>query len=222
MFTKRDQFSNIPLPVDDVELIIRKHKQHTDNHMASARSKAKCPPLPIADIEVGDLVYLNADKEKGKCRERYLVVNVEQDWCNVRKFTDTQLRSMTYRVKKSECFLVPSYRPTNSAQRYDIEVEDEIPATTLEQEQQPRTRADIENLQPTLASHANPIVNEPSVVPEVDDSAINTNIVDETTTEQETSEPTASPVEPISSPPSRRSSRQNKGQRPKYLADYKC
>ena len=191
--------------------------------MASARSKAKCPPLPIADIEVGDLVYLNADKEKGKCRERYLVVNVEQDWCNVRKFTDTQLRALTYRVKKSECFLVPSYRPTNSTQRFDIEVEeDETPATTLEQEQQARTRADVENLQPALASHANPIVNEQSVVPEVDESAINTTIVDETTPEQETSVPSTSPVETLPSPTSRRSSRQNKGQRPKYLADYKC
>ena len=37
----------------------------------------------------------------------YLVVSVDGLWCNIRKFTGSQLRSTSYRVKLTECYRVP-------------------------------------------------------------------------------------------------------------------
>ena len=42
MFIKRAQFTNVKLPVDIVELIIKKYKQHTDKHDTRVASKARC------------------------------------------------------------------------------------------------------------------------------------------------------------------------------------
>ena len=39
----------------------------------------------------------------------YLVTSVESDWCNIRKFIGSQLRSTTYRIKRSECYEVPFF-----------------------------------------------------------------------------------------------------------------
>ena len=101
MLTKRDQFLNLQLHVDDVDLIIQKHNQHVSNHISSAQSKATKPPLENQNIEVGDLVYLVGDPiSKGKQRERYIVTSIDKEWCNVRKFTSNQLRAMTYKVKE--------------------------------------------------------------------------------------------------------------------------
>ena len=113
MLTKRDQFSNKQLPIDDCSLIIAKHNQHLENHRASEKSKAKRPAASAPDISVGDLVYLTCDPiSKGVQRDRYIVANVDGEWCNVRKLTETQLRSMRYRVRLNQCYLVPCYQHT--------------------------------------------------------------------------------------------------------------
>ena len=72
MLTKRDQFSNLQLQVDDVDLIIQKHNQHVSNHAPSARSKATKPALDSKPIEFGDLVYLVGDSIS-KQLKRYIV-----------------------------------------------------------------------------------------------------------------------------------------------------
>ena len=109
MLTKRDQFSNLQLHVDDVDFIIQKHNQHVSNHIASAQSKATKPLLESQHIELGDLVYLVGDPiSKGKQREQYIVASIDNKWCNLQKFTSNQL--MTYRVKKSHCYNVPCYQ----------------------------------------------------------------------------------------------------------------
>ena len=72
MLTKRDQFTNFLLPIDDVDLIIQKHQQHLENHHPSALSKSSKPALSEAPIKLGDLVYLVDDPiSKGKHLERY-------------------------------------------------------------------------------------------------------------------------------------------------------
>jgi len=53
-------------------------------------------------------VYLYSDRNKSHARCRYLVTAVEGAWCNIRKFVGSQLRNTSYRVKRSECFKVPS------------------------------------------------------------------------------------------------------------------
>ena len=78
------------------------------NHPYSEISKAPHGKAPVTPtIKVGDLVYLRCDGNKDKGHARYLVTAVEGDWCVVRKFIGSQLRTSAYRVKRSECFTVP-------------------------------------------------------------------------------------------------------------------
>jgi hypothetical protein len=108
MWTQRDQFSNIQIPLSDRSIIEEQHSQRLSNHRHSETSK--CPSRSIlaeSHIAVGDLVYLHNDGNKLRARNRYLVVSVEESWCNIRKFTGSQLRNTSYRVKKSDCYKVP-------------------------------------------------------------------------------------------------------------------
>ena len=108
MLLQRDQFTNLQLPVNDRHLIQDQHSSRNVNHDYSERSK--CPKgtyAPSPSLEVGDIVYLTGDRNKTRARDRYLVVSVEPPWCNVRKFTENQLRNTSYRVKTSDCYKVP-------------------------------------------------------------------------------------------------------------------
>ena len=71
-------------------------------------------------VQVGDLVYITSDGCKTHARNRYLVVSIDGLWCNVHKFTGSQLRSTSYRVKLSECHHVPDLTETtpNLSRRY--------------------------------------------------------------------------------------------------------
>ena len=107
MWTQRDQFSNSQIPLCDQDLIVRQHHQRATNHPYSEKSKAPlAKPLPSTPVTVGDLVYLHADRNKTRARDRYLVVSVDGQFCNIRKFVGSQLRSTSYRVKMSECYKV--------------------------------------------------------------------------------------------------------------------
>ena len=55
---------------------------------------------------MGDLVYIHNDRSKLKARDKYLVVRCNNEW--IRKFTGNQLRAASYKVKRSECYKVPS------------------------------------------------------------------------------------------------------------------
>ena len=73
-------------------------------------SKAPLGVQPrLISVDIGDLIYLHADRNKSQARQRYLVTSVENDWCNIRKFIGSQLRCTTYRIKRSECFKVTSF-----------------------------------------------------------------------------------------------------------------
>jgi hypothetical protein len=130
MVTKRDQFTNQQLPIDDINLILQKHEQHIRNHDASAKSKSTLPAKIPPSIEVGDLVYIASDLSKSKQRDRYIVVKVDGEFCSVRKFTNTQLRESAVRVKKSHCFLVPSVPLPNPNTRDEDIPSDEEPSVT--------------------------------------------------------------------------------------------
>ena len=111
MWFQRDQFTNHQISTSDQHLITKQHEQRSTNHPYSAKSKvpvADVSPTSLCPVEVGDLVYLYSDGNKVRSRDRYLVVSVDGQWCNVRKFAGAQLRSARYRVRKSDCFRVPS------------------------------------------------------------------------------------------------------------------
>ena len=100
MWTQRAQFTNSQLLITDRILIMDQHKQQLSNHLSSQRTKAplgKTSRNTIADV--GDFVYLHVDGNKSHARHRYLVVSIDDNWCNIRKFTGSQLRITLYRVK---------------------------------------------------------------------------------------------------------------------------
>ena len=121
MWLQRDQFTNAQIPFSDLQVVRQQHSLRLGNHPASERSKAHgCSPRPTMPVQVGDLVYITSDGSKTHARNRYLVVSVDGLWCNVRKFTGSQLRSTSYRVKLSECYRVPDLTETtpNLSRRY--------------------------------------------------------------------------------------------------------
>ena len=58
-------------------------------------------------MNIGDLVYLVCDRNKHQPRPRYIVASRDGQWLNLKKFTGSQLRTTTYRIKQSECYKVP-------------------------------------------------------------------------------------------------------------------
>ena len=108
MWLQRDQFTNTQIPVDDMTLILKQHEARMSNHAYSEAAKSPRGVLPCApNLSVGDLVYLYDDRNKSSARSRYLVVSLEGEWCNIRKFVGSQLRKTSYRVRQTDCYLVP-------------------------------------------------------------------------------------------------------------------
>ena len=118
MLTQRDQFTCEQVPFSDMDLITTQHDQRQKNHPYSVKSKAQSrgvPPEPT--IQVGDLVYLRAERSKLHARPRYLVCSIDGEWCNIRKIVGNQLRSSSYRVRLTDCLKVASTVPLPEMQQ---------------------------------------------------------------------------------------------------------
>ena len=103
MWTKRNQFTNEQLPIDDLLLMNNKAHEKEKSHIPSAKYKARGKKNPQSIIlEKGDLVYINSDRDKLKERERYIVVSIADKTCEVQKFTGNQLRARVYTVNKAD------------------------------------------------------------------------------------------------------------------------
>ena len=112
LWTQRNQFTHEQLPLEDRDIIINQHKTRQRNHPYSERSKnTKTVDKSTSQIHVGDLIYLPAEHDKTQPRNRYLVVSVDKPSCFVRKFSGNQLRALAYKVRISECHLIPSQIP---------------------------------------------------------------------------------------------------------------
>ncbi len=132
MWYHRDQCTNQQIPIPDQQLIQSQYQLRKSNHIHSECSKAPHNQSSTSpQVDVGDLVYLRSDHDKSRARNRYLVTSVDGIWCNIRKFIGSQLRNASYRVKKSECFVVPTQlQNTPHPQRGRIDdyvSDDEIP-----------------------------------------------------------------------------------------------
>jgi hypothetical protein len=109
MLTQRDQFTHKQLPIEDRDLILQQHNAKLTNHPHSEKSKAPSGRVAIPpNSSVGDLIYLTSDRNKSCARDRYLVVACDGPWRDIRKFSGSQLRRTSYRVKDSECYKVPA------------------------------------------------------------------------------------------------------------------
>ena len=110
---QRDQFSNTQLPISDRAIITEQHRSRLQNHTHSQTSKApRSKEAPVPMIHVGDLVHVLSDRSKSQARDRYLVTSIEDSWCYIRKFSGSQLRTSSYKVRLSECYLVPGHVST--------------------------------------------------------------------------------------------------------------
>lgn len=49
---------------------------------------------------------IHCDLNKTKSRDRYLVLSIDYQWCNIRRFAGQQFRQSSYRVKISDGFKV--------------------------------------------------------------------------------------------------------------------
>nr|XP_022310274.1 uncharacterized protein LOC111115730 isoform X2 [Crassostrea virginica] len=137
MWTHRDQFSHEQIPVDDYELISKQHDMKLDNHPHSQASKQPGKSFaPECHSRVGDLVYLYCDRNKSKTRDRYIVVSCDGEWRHISKFSGSQLRRTAYRVKDSDCYLVPSEEVSQDHFPKDLPDDacDEVPYEMLDSE----------------------------------------------------------------------------------------
>ena len=98
----------IQLPLSDSQFILAKHDLRSSNHSFSEKSKNPLGLIPNSPpLQVGDIVYLVSDKDKSCARDRYIVVSTDLPWCFVKKFSGSQIRATSYKVKLSECYPVP-------------------------------------------------------------------------------------------------------------------
>ena len=169
-------------PFSDLQVVRQQHSVRLRKHPASERSKAPgCCPRPATPVQVGDLVYITSDGSKTNACNRYLVVSVESLWCNVCKFSGSQLRSTSYHIKLSECYRVPDLTETmrNLSRRYrstsQSEDIDEEPPTSGHVDEEPAplpTPQSTPNPAPALVPSelATPPDPEPDIPPEPESS----------------------------------------------------
>ena len=73
-----------------------------------------------------------------RARDRYLVVKCDDDWVYIRKFSGKQFRQASYKVKRSECYKVPSPMLPSGSQQLEPESGDEcdVPKEDVESDNQ--------------------------------------------------------------------------------------
>ena len=101
LWTQRNQFTHEQLPSDS-QFILAKHELRPSNHSLSEKFKNPLGLVPNSPpVQVGDLVYPVSDKDKSRACDRYIVVSTEPPWYFVKKFSGSQLRASSYKVKSS-------------------------------------------------------------------------------------------------------------------------
>ena len=125
----RDQFSGTNLDLKDEELKNSKMLKKINNHQYS--EKSKCPKMikPLdAKAKKGDAVYLKDDGGKHTLREKYVVLEADNDTVKIAKLLHamdrnltTKISSKTSEVKQTEIFKCYPDRATseNSPEQID-------------------------------------------------------------------------------------------------------
>ena len=112
LWTQRNQFSNEQIPINDLQHILAKQEARKANHPFSKAAKGGYrPQAPVPPLQVGYLVYVKSDRDKSRARNRYIVVSIDGEWCFIKKFSGSQLRVTSYKVKLAECYAVPHTLP---------------------------------------------------------------------------------------------------------------
>ena len=165
MMMQRDKFTCEQLPINDRDLIMKQNEARNINHPYSEQSKGPTNPVgKQPNLHVGDLVYLYSDRNKTSGRNRYTVSSVEGSWCNIRKFSGSQLRQLSYRVRQSDCYPIPAppvhfEQPRETSDdEGDVDISSHVQTTN-------NTSNQVEPSSPAIVTPANP--PEPPMIPPV-------------------------------------------------------
>ena len=100
------------------------------NHPYSEKSKRQNSTRTSQQLCIGDLVYLYSERQKTKARDRYIIVSMEGEWCFIKKFVRSQLRS--YKVKLLECYRIESEIKPVNVDCYQTSLDDGEEETPME------------------------------------------------------------------------------------------
>ena len=81
-------------------------------------------------------MYVKSDRDKSCARDRYIIVSIDGEWCFIKKFSGSQLRASSYKVKLAECYTVPHTLPPPSYQSV-VPTLDEDECVEIPQQPQP-------------------------------------------------------------------------------------
>ena len=109
LWTKRDQVTGSPLPIEDREVILQQYQTRCKNHPKSQKCKSHGkPPHPTAAVNVGSLVFIYSEGNKLLARKRYLVTAIDGNNVKLRRFADQRLGNKEYDSNLQEIYCVPS------------------------------------------------------------------------------------------------------------------
>ena len=214
VWTKRNQFTGEQIPIDDVMLMKRQEQLKQKSHVPSAVYKARGKRgYNVTPVNKGDLIYLNSDRNKLHARDRYVVINVSKDTCDVQKFTGAQLRARLYTVSRADITKVKPWEFVDvhySEEDTDSEVEGHFAdsVVTRDDEHDKISRGE-------KSEDEEPIERENISINESSDSSDETTIPDDETMIEDTHDEQAAPKQITT-----RSGRQVRT--PRNLQDYVC
>ena len=121
IWLQRDQISGEQLTIQDDKLCGAQQAYREANHLPSARTKSKGSKPIYTTVNKGSLVYLFSDYDKHRARNKYIVMDIQNNDCVLKKFTDSQLRNRLYTVKLSDVYCIPTHSPDNREDCIDNE-----------------------------------------------------------------------------------------------------
>ena len=109
ILTQRDTNTGSELEIDDQSLSQMQVNTRNQNQTSSSLHKARGGKLAeAAEISVGSLVFIKDDCSKNRARERYIVVDILDNECHVKKLLKSNLRDQKYKLKLTEVYPVNS------------------------------------------------------------------------------------------------------------------
>ena len=137
LWTKRDQITGSPLPIEDREVIMQQYQARSASHPRSMKCKSHGKPLhPSAKVTVGSLVFVYSDGNKLQARKRYIVTSIEGDKVKLRRFADQQLGNKEYDSNLLEIYRVPSLEDQHLSTDEDSSEEEFQLAPTVPDEEE--------------------------------------------------------------------------------------
>ena len=105
---RRYLVTNVPIQVEDDDIRTQMNLHRQDSSKASQKTKSKTQHLsPSQRFRVGDLVFLREGKTKNTPREIYIVEEIQEQFCLIRKFSN-KLRQRLYKALPDELIQVPN------------------------------------------------------------------------------------------------------------------